>query len=164
MTESIAGQPISARMRRWRTGLILGGAVLLTIGGALFLTHVPAARYPWVAAWLIGAIIVHDGIGAMAVFAITVLVRRFDGVIPWVVLAILQAAAAIGVIVAVLVGPEIVKQAIGTANPSILPLPYANNLVLFLIALAALTGIAVIGVLVVRRARRAGAPPPRRTG
>ena len=139
-----------------RVGLVGLGLLLLLVGGVVFLRDVNPATYPGVAAWLAGAIVLHDGGAALAVFAVTVLVRRADG-IPFVVRAIVQGAAAIGVLVAVLVAPEIVKQAIGTANPSILPLDYVGNLLLFEVGLVAVTIVAVVIALALRRTRRSDA-------
>ena len=139
-----------------RVGLVGLGLVLLLVGGIVLLRDVNPATYPGVAAWLAGAIVLHDGVAALAVFGVTVLVRRADG-IPFVVRAIVQGAAAIGVLVAVLVLPEIVKQAIGTANPSILPLDYVGNLLRFEAGLVAATAVAIGVALIVRRTRRSAA-------
>jgi hypothetical protein len=139
----------------WRGSLIAAGVLLLAIGGLTFLTDVSADQYPGVVAWLGGAIILHDAIAAMAVFGVTVLARRAARVVPFVVLAILQAAVAVAVIVTVLVLPEIVKDAIGTANPSVLPLDYLQNLIVFYVGLAALTSLVLIVALgVMVRSRR----------
>jgi len=144
----------------WRGVLIGGGVLLLLIGGATFLTDVPAMRYPAIAAWLAGAIVLHDGIGAMLVFAVTVLLRRLEPRIPFVVIAIVQAAAVVAVIVTVIVLPEIVKKAIGTANPTILPLDYLGHLAWFYVAIAGVTAVSVvIALALVRR----GGPASRRT-
>jgi hypothetical protein len=157
--------PVSERMRRWRVALVGFGVVGLAIGGATFLTDVNPTNYPGVALWLAGAIILHDGIAAMAVFAVTVLVRRADRRIPFALLALAQGAAAIVVIVTVLVVPEIVKQSIGSANPSILPLPYPANLLLFIAGVAAATVLAGTTVVVVRYlpGRRSAGPAAGRT-
>lgn len=137
----------------WRGVLIGTGVLLLLIGAATFLMQVPPARYPEVAAWLVGAIVVHDGIGAMLIFVVAVLLRRLDPRIPFAVLAIVQAAAVVAVIITVIVLPEIVKQAIGTANPTILPLPYAMHLLWFYAALIGATAVSIVGYLAAVRLR-----------
>lgn len=155
-----APPPASEAMNVWRAVLIGAGVLLLLIGAATFLMQVPPARYPWVAAWLLGAIIVHDGIAAIAVFTVAVLVRRLHPRVPFTVLAIVQAAAVVAVIVTVLVLPEIVKQGIGTANPTILPLDYLGHLVWFYLVLVAVTAVCVAAYFLVRlvvRRRRAPA-------
>jgi hypothetical protein len=161
--EPAAAPPISEAVTAWRAVLIGAGVLLLLIGAAAFLMQVPPARYPWVAAWLLGAIVVHDGIAAMAVFAVAVLLRRLDPRIPFAVLAIVQAAAVVGVIVTALVLPEIVKQAIGTANPTILPLDYAGHLAWFWAGLVAVTAVLVAGCLVIRRVAARRRPVRART-
>lgn len=143
---------VSDDMNLWRGALIAAGVLLLAIGGLAFLSDVKPATYLGVAAWLVGAIIVHDGIGAMVVFGATVVIRRFDR-IPFVVLTIMQAAAVVTVIVTVIVLPEIVKQAIGSANPSILPLDYVRNLVLVYGGIAVATVVSIAVAMVVRRRR-----------
>ncbi len=77
-------------------------------------------------------------------------------------IVIVQCALAVGAIVALIVVPEIVKDAAGTANPSILPLDYAANLTIFLAALGVLTIAAV--VLQRQLARRVRASAPRSDG
>lgn len=136
-----------------RAALVVLGVGLLLVGAVVFLKDVNPATYPGVAVWLAGAIVLHDGIAAMAVFGVTVLVRRAIS-IPFVVRAIVQGAAVIGVLLAVLVAPEIVKQAIGTANPSILPLDYVGNLLLVEAGLVAATVVAILVALNVRASRR----------
>ena len=54
---------------------------------------------------------------------------------------------------ALLVVPEIVKKAAGTANPSILPLDYGLNLAILLVALAV---VAVAAAIVLHAGSTAG--------
>lgn len=138
-------------IRAWRIVLIAAGIALLGVGGFALLTGVAPSHYPGVAIWLAGAIVLHDGVGAMAVFAATVLVRRAGGVIPFAVLAIVQGTAVLVVIVALLVTPEIVKQAIGSANPTILPLDYARNLVVFTAGVGVVAVVAIVAAVALGR-------------
>ena len=144
----------SAAVRRWQVALIGAGILLLLIGGATLLQEVPPTRYVGIAAWLLGALIVHDGIVAMAIFGASVLVRRLDRRIPFVVVTIVQGAVLVWVVVTVIVLPEIVKQRIGTANPSILPLDYLGNLGLFSVGLGAVTLVLVAAALAITHTRR----------
>ena len=64
--------------------------------------------------------------------------------------------SSIAAIVTALVVPEILKQAIGSANPTILPLDYALNLGLFLAGLAVATAVAVLVTVWFRRPSRGG--------
>jgi MFS superfamily sulfate permease-like transporter len=146
--------PGSEAITVWRGVLIGAGVILLLTGAATFLMQVPSARYPGVAAWLAGAIVVHDGIVSMLVFAIAVLLRRLDRRIPPVVLAIVQAAAVVAAIVTAIVLPEIVKQSIGTANPTILPLAYGAHLLWFYGVLIGASAVSIGVYLVAVRLRR----------
>lgn len=152
-------------MNLWRGALIAAGVVLLMLGGAAFLTDVQPEQYPGVAAWLAGAVILHDGIVSMGVFGATVAIRRLDRRVPFAVLAIIQAAAVVALIVTAVVLPEIVKQQIGSANPSVLPLDYAGNLILVHAVIAGAAVGAIVVVLVSGAGRRRVRPEqPREPG
>lgn len=140
--------------RRWQVGLIGFGVLLLAIGGITLLNDVDPKRYFGIAAWMIGALIVHDGIIAFAVVGISIGMRRVGKRIPFAVLAIVQGAIVVAAIVTGLVLPEILKQGIGTANPSILPLPYAANLGFFYAGLAVVTALTIGLYLVLARRQK----------
>lgn len=135
--------PVGTTVRRWRIALIVVGILLLGVGGLVLLDQVKPQRYLGILAWFGGALIVHDGIIAMAVFGASVLMRRSATRIPLPVIAIVQGAVVVAAIVTALVVPEILKQGIGSANASILPLNYAANLGLFYAGLAVATGIVI---------------------
>lgn len=139
--------------RRVQIVLIVVGVALLAVGGLTLLNDVNPKRYLGLASWLIGALIIHDGIIAPTVFAIVLMARRANKAIPVVFLLIVQGAIVIGAIIALLVVPEILKKAIGAANPTLLPLDYTTNLVVFLIGLAILTGIALGAYAALSRAK-----------
>lgn len=141
--------------RRWRVALIVVGVGLLLLGGIVLLNDVAPKRYIGILAWLAGAIIIHDGIIAPAVFGVSLAMRRAGRRIPLPVILIVQGAIVVGAIMALLVFPEIAKQAIGSANPSILPLDYTGNLIGFYIALAVSTAVAIGIYLVVTRRQNA---------
>lgn len=130
-------------VRRWQIGLVVFGVALLGVGGLVLLNDVKPERYLGIAAWFIGALIVHDGIAAMAVFGVSVIMRKAGRRIPLPVIAIIQGALVVGAIVTAIVIPEILKKAIGSANASILPLDYALNLGLFYAGLAVVTAAAI---------------------
>jgi hypothetical protein len=139
----------------WRVALMSVGVALLGFGGLVFLLDVNPSNYPGLAIWLAGAIVLHDGVAALAVFGATVLVRRAHG-IPFVVRAIVQGAAVVSLVVTVLVLPEFLAIAMGPANPSVLPLNYAGNLLLFH---AGLVGVTVVAVVIALALRRRGRTP-----
>ena len=138
-------------MRRWQVGLVVVGLALLVLGGAVLLADVSPTKYLGIAAWFVGALIIHDGVAAMVVFGVSVLLRRVGRRIPAAVLAIVQGALVIAAIVTAIVVPEILKRMLGSANPTILPLDYGRNLALFYVALAVVTAAVVGGYLVVAR-------------
>ena len=146
-------------VQRWQVAFIAVGVCLLLVAAGALVSEVPPTRYPGIAVWLLGALVIHDGIGAIGVAVAGILLRRVTR-IPFAVVVIVRSAAAVAVIVTVVVLPEIVKKTIGTANPSILPLDYAANLVVFYAALAVATGAVIGAYLLAARGRR----PARRTG
>lgn len=157
--------PTSQTVRTWRfwtmhdVRVILIGLGLLTasVGGLVLLNDIPPRQYPAIVAWLVIALLVHDVIIAGVVFGVAFAGRRIAGPVSVVPIVIVQCALAVGAIVALVVVPEIVKNAVGTANPSILPLDYAANLAFFLGALAVVTaGALALHVLLARRARTGG--------
>lgn len=150
---------MSVAVRRWRIALLGVGVALLAFAGYTLLVEVAPARYVAILLWLAGAIVLHDGVAAMAVLGVSVLLRRAGHRIPFGVIVVLQGALAVGAIVTVLVLPEIVKQAIGTANASILPLDYLSSLLAFFVVLGAATAILALAVMV-RQRSRAGARTP----
>lgn len=141
-------------VRRWQIGLVVFGAVLLGIGGVVLLNDVDPARYAGLAAWLLGALVIHDGIVAFAVLGVSIAMRRAGRRIPLPVILMVQGALVIAAIVTALVLPEIMKKAIGTANPTILPLDYGANLLLFYAGLALVTAVAITAHVALARRRR----------
>jgi hypothetical protein len=141
----------SVAMRRWRVGLIVVGAMLLALGALVLVLDVGPSKFVGIAVWFAGAIILHDGILAPIVFGVSLVLRRAGKRIPFGALLIVQGAVVVGAMTALLVVPQQLKRAIGTANPTILPLDYAVNLVVFAAVLVAVTVLAVVGYL--RRVR-----------
>lgn len=144
--------PLTA-IQRWQVGLIAVGIGLLLVGGVVLLMDVNPARYLGIAVWFLGALILHDGVAAMVVFGVSIVMRRAGRRIPLAVIAIVQGALVIGAIVTAIVVPEILKKNIGSANPTILPLDYGLHLVLFYAGLAVATALAIAGYLVLARRR-----------
>jgi hypothetical protein len=145
----------SPLQRRWQTGLILFGVALLVIGAITLLNDVSPKDYPGLAIWFLGALVIHDGIAAFAIFGVSILMRRASRRIPLGVIAIIQGALAIGAIFFVIVVPAMLKKDIGSANPTILPLDYGLNLVLFYAGLAIVTAAAIAVYLVFARRQNA---------
>lgn len=132
-------------IRTWRIALVSLGLALLALGGVVLLNDVAPRNYIGIVTWFAGAIILHDGVLALGVFAANLVLRRAGRIIPWAVIAIVQCAIVVGGVVALVAVPQIVKKSIGTTNPTVLPLDYALNLGLFYAALLVATAI-VIGL------------------
>jgi hypothetical protein len=117
------------------------GVVIIGIGGLVLLDLVEPSKYLGILVWFAGALIIHDGIIAFAVFGTSLVLRRkFSGGS----LAIVQGALVIAALFTAIVVPEILKQGIGTANRTLLPLEYGMNLVIFYAALAVVTTVALV--------------------
>lgn len=156
--------PSPARTRSWRVftvhdaRVILVGLGILTllVGFTVLVNDVPARQYPAILMWLVMVLVAHDVVIAGAVFALSVAGRRAEGRFSHRSILTVQAALVIGGLMSLLVAPAIAKKAIGTANPSVLPLDYAQNLSILLLALiaAAVAAIALHAVLDRRRRAR----------
>lgn len=144
--------------RRARVALIGLGVALLGLGGVVLLLDVPPRAYPGILLWFAGAIVVHDLLIAPAVFAVSVLLRRLGRRLPGAVLAIVQAGIVVVAVITAIVVPEILKKDIGSANPTILPLDYAQNLVVVYGIVGGLTLLAIVAYLLI--ARRQKPRPP----
>ncbi len=141
---------------RTRAALFVVGIGVLGFGAWLVVTNVHPDRHPGLVVWLGGAIIVHDGLVAGAAFAVALagrrVARRFR--IPFSAVVVAQAGLVVALVVTALFLPEVVKQRIGTNNPTVLPLDYVGALLVF-DAVVALATAAVIVVIVARSRRRA---------
>ncbi|MGZ0711909.1 hypothetical protein ACWPKO_26590 (plasmid) [Coraliomargarita sp. W4R53] len=143
-------------VKETRVALIAVGTLAMGVGAFVLSNDISSSQYPAIATWLIAALIIHDVLIAGVVFAVALAGRRAATRVPFVPIVIVQSALAIAAIVALIVIPEIVKDAVGTANPSILPLNYAANLAFFMIALAIVTAIAIaLHLMLARRASAA---------
>jgi hypothetical protein len=149
---STAAEPsASPAQRRWQVVLIAAGVLLTALGVLVLFLDVGVSEFFGLATWFAGAIILHDAILAPIVFGISLLLRRAGKRIPLGALLIVQGAVVVGAMTALLVVPQQLKQAMGTANATILPLNYGVNLVVFSAVLVAVTVLAVI--LYLRRVR-----------
>jgi len=131
-------------IQRVRIALVLFGLAFLGLGAYVAWIWLSHKQYARVIEWLIGALIVHDGIIAPSVFLVTLLGRRLGTRVPAVVIALVEGALAIGGIFTLLFLPEVLKKLIGTASSSILPQDYALHLAVFYVVLALLTAAAVL--------------------
>lgn len=142
-------------MKLARIILIVIGLAGLFAGAVIMVQKERPDQILGVIVWIVAAIIVHDGILSPLLLLLDVWMRRAGRRIPYAVLAIIQGGVVVGAIMSLLVLPEIYKKALGTKNPTILPLDYGLNLALFWVAVALLTAAAC--ALYLRSARRRAA-------
>jgi hypothetical protein len=146
--------PVGAAVRRARAVLVGAGVAGLLVGAALLVTTVRPTGIAGLGIWLAGALVLHDGILAPATFAANRLLRGAGARIPPAVLAVLQGAVVTGVVLTLMVLPEIRAKQLGPRNPSVLPFDYGLRLGLLWLALAALSAIACALLLRSQRTRR----------
>lgn len=140
----------------WRAALLALGLILLATGVGVLLVEIRPDNYPGIALWLLAALVLNDALGAGVVFAVSLFLRRiarsrFGTHIPYAVFAIVQGALVVGVIVTVVVLPELFHQAVGTANPSVLPLDYGKNLLIVHAVLIGVMAMMIATALIWRR-------------
>jgi hypothetical protein len=149
-----SGQAGAPRSRTTRSGrfwaihdlqvMLVGlGILAICVGGVVLAIDIPPRQYPAIIGWLVAALIVHDVLVAGAVFTVALAGRRLEHRVGFIPVVIAQGTLAVGAIVALIVIPEIVKQQTGTANPSVLPLDYTLNLVVFQVGLVVFAGLAI---------------------
>ena len=144
-------------VRRSQIALVAVGVLLLLLGGLTLVNDVNPKRYIGLAAWLLGALVIHDGIISLTVFGANVVMRKTSRRLrlPLPALLILQGALVVAGIMTLIVVPAALKKSIGTGNATLLPLDYGLHLVVFYAALAVVTALALaVYALVRRRARR----------
>ena len=143
-------------MRRSQIALVAVGVLLLLLGGLTLVNDVNPKRYIGLAAWLLGALVIHDGIISLTVFGVNVVMRKTSRRLrlPLPALLILQGALVVAGIMTLIVVPAALKKSIGTGNATLLPLDYGLHLVVFYAALAVVTALALAVYALVRRRTR----------
>ncbi|WP_423922963.1 hypothetical protein ACPEEZ_03770 [Frigoribacterium sp. 2-23] len=145
----------SRGVRVARIVLLVVGVLLIVLGGYVLTDTVNPNRYGGLLVWLIGSVIVHDGIIGPVVVAVSLLVRRTGRRIRPVVIAIVQVAVVVGAVFSIVVVPEIIAKAKGPKNDTVLPFDYAARLGVLWLVVAVLAAAAVALYLVVVRRREA---------
>ena len=129
-------------------GLVLAGVGFWSLTGAL---HHPR-QWVGLAIWLIAAVVLHDGILVPGLTILAVLLARVGRTVPGAALAIVKVGFLVGALLTATTGPELVAQARGPRNPTVVPQNYAMHLALIW---AAIVGLVAIGVWIsVRRGRQ----------
>jgi hypothetical protein len=126
-------------MLQWRIGLTISGILLGAYGAGRLLTEIPTHSLLLLAAWMIGAVVIHDGIVSPVVVAVGWLLRRF---VPARGRGYLQAGLIMGALVTIIAIPMIHLRDSQPAVKAILRQNFAGNLTLLLGIIGAGTLIA----------------------
>jgi hypothetical protein len=131
---------------RLRIALAVAGLLLGGYGVFRLVTEVPHAKLLVLGFWLVGALVIHDGILSPLVLAISWVLAR---VVPPRGRRYLQFALITGGLVTVIALPMIHRQKIGPAHKALLRQNFSVNLTIILAVVAVLT----LGAYAVRVAR-----------
>lgn len=140
-------------MRAARTVLIGGGVAGLALAAWILVTTVSTRGLGGLGVWLVAAVVLHDAILSPVVLVANRALRRAGHRIPGVVLAIVQVTVVVGVVMTLIVLPEIRAQQLGTRNPTVLPFDYGLRLGLLWAVLGVLAALASVVALRIRPAR-----------
>jgi hypothetical protein len=153
--EAVAPESVGRGVTVVRGILIALGVALIGFGGYTLVMLQPRPnQLIGVAVWLIGAIVLHDAVLSPLLVGVGLLMRRAGHRVPWTVIALVQGAVVIGCLFTLMFLPEVAVQQRGPKNATVVPLDYAQNLIIMWAVLAA---IVVVGsIVLVRRTRRGG--------
>ena len=135
-----------------RVRLILGGvgALVLLLGVWKVLHAVQPANLIWLVVWLLGSVIVHDGVLVPVVSLLRAGVHR--GLrLPRAAVSILQGGFVVGGVFVLVVVPAIWSKHLGHTNVTILPGDYGRRLIAVLVVIAGCTLIGMVAVVIRRR-------------
>ncbi|THG30172.1 hypothetical protein [Naasia lichenicola] len=135
-----------------RAVLIIGGILLMLVGAYQLVTTQRIDQLFGLALWMLGAIVLHDGILSPIVLFANVLLKRSGRRMPWSVLVVIQIAVVVGSVLTLIVVPEIAGQLRGPANPTILTGDYGLRLAVMWGVLLVIA--AIISAVLVRRGKR----------
>jgi hypothetical protein len=134
-----------------RIALGAGGLVVFGVGARGLLTGHPFASNAPVGRWLLGGVIVHDGLIAPTTFLLGALAYRFTSVR---VRRSLAAFLLVGGSVVIVALPDVLRKGLNS-NTTVTPLDYTRNLAIVLAAVAAAALlIPLAGTLRARRRAR----------
>jgi hypothetical protein len=133
VTEVSGVTGVVARLGRLALGL--GGLAMAGVGAWVLLVDAASRTPGQVAAWLAGAVVVHDLLLAPAVLLLGLAVRRLRRV-----RRALRGALLVGGCVTLVALPPLLRPG-EPRNETVLPLDYGRNLALLLVAVAVGTGV-----------------------
>lgn len=141
-------------MRRARILVAAVGVALIACGAVFFALDLTVAEIAGVVLWLACAAILHDAVLVPVATAVDALLRRSARRLPAAVVTVAEAGLAIGALLTAMVVPELVAQARGPRNPTVLPGDYGVRLALLWAAIAVL--VVLVSLVIGWRARRSG--------
>jgi len=119
-------------VRWWRLGVGVAGALLLGYGSLRLLTGTTVADLRSLAIWLVGAVVIHDGLVSPAVLG----AGRALGRIPPRPRRFAQAGLVVSGMLVVVAAPLIYRQGTQTPSKALLLRDYTENLALLLLLVA----------------------------
>jgi hypothetical protein len=122
-------------VRLARLALGLGGLAMIGVGAWVLLVDAASRTPGQVAAWLAGAVVVHDLLLAPAVLLLGLAVRRLRRA-----RGALRGALLVGGCVTLVALPPLLRPGV-PRNETVLPLDYGRNLALLLVAVAVGAGV-----------------------
>jgi hypothetical protein len=134
---------------RWRVALAVAGILLGSFGGFRLLTQISPHNLMVLSVWLVGALIIHDGIVSPLVVIVGAALARF---VPARARRHLQAALIMAGLVTVVAVPLIYRRGSQPRSKAILLQAYGAHLTLLLGLIAAFS-LTVYAVRVARDAR-----------
>lgn len=126
-------------MRRWRQLLGVVGGLLMGYGLLRLYVDVPSADLVVLALWLVGVVVIHDGLLSPAVVGVGWAISRL---VPARARRYLQAALIAGGLVTVIALPMIYRQGKQPPSKAILQQDFAGNLTVLLAVTALLSLLA----------------------
>ena len=121
-------------MRRWRYALGAAGVLLLLYGGVRLVAEVPEAL-PGLALWMVGIVVIHDGLLSPVVVGVGWLLAR---TMPPSGRRYLQAALVVGGLITIIAIPLIARRGTQPPAKALLLQNYGANLAILLGLVAAL--------------------------
>lgn len=137
-------------MRAWRIGLGVAGILLGLYGAVNLLTGVDIDTLLVLALWLVGAVVIHDGVLSPAVLGVGWALHRW---VPVRARRYTQAGLIAGGLITVVATPMILQQGAEPASKALLRQNFGGNLTL-LLGLVAAASLVLYAARVARDTRR----------
>lgn len=146
-------------MRVWRIALAVVGIGLGAYGLSQLLTHIPAQSLLLLALWLVGAVIIHEGLLSPTIVAVGWLLRRY---VPDRARRYLQFGLILAAMVTVIAIPLIYRANREPPSKALLLQDFGTNLTILLAAIGGVTLVAY-AVRLARDGSMSHQPPPEGT-